>query len=306
MKLLKDDELASAIFHPAPDTSPLIDPVPSAEVFTTAESAIQPASIDLHVGQIFVPGEFDSSGAPNAKKQLSLKTGQTAVLTTKERLQLPRNIAAFGFPPARVSAAGLLMTNPGHIDPGFNGPLELTVINMGKEEFLLYEGLIIITVLSVQLSGDVTSDWQQRYGPQQIGTSVHKDLLSRLSADFLDIENRAQSIATKVVRDAELTIKDADIQVKRLQSEIGLAQTRLQTRYSVITALIAGIVTLLGLLITNFVTSSRQIDGLKSEIADLQKKTSDRSRLEQEIEQLRQQFNDLKLRDAVDERSTKK
>jgi dCTP deaminase len=306
MKLLKDDELAKAIFQPGPGVRALIDPVPSNRAFDTAESAIQPASLDLHLGEIFIPGaDPDSSGEPVARKELSLKTGQTAVLTTKEKVQLPPNIAAFGFPPARISAAGLLVTNPGHVDPGYTGPLHLTVINMGRQEFLLYEGLAILTVLFVELSGYVASDWQKRYGPPT-ETSLRKDLLSRLSPDFLDIENRATKIAARVVGDAELTIKNADIEVKRLQNETALTQTRLQSRYGLITALIAAIITLIGLLVTTYFTSAKELDGLRNQVTELTKKLDDRARLENEVQQLRQQVKDLELKIGTGPKDGKK
>src|SRR5271155_4044743 len=83
-------------------------------------SHIQPCSVDLHIGDIYLPGD-SAPGLPGnllARNELTLATGQTAVLVTRERLNMARNWAAYGFPPSHVSAGGLLMTNPGHIDPG--------------------------------------------------------------------------------------------------------------------------------------------------------------------------------------------
>jgi hypothetical protein len=37
------------------------------------------------------------------QRDLALKFGHTVVITTQEQLNLPNSIAAFGFPPARLS-----------------------------------------------------------------------------------------------------------------------------------------------------------------------------------------------------------
>src|SRR5687768_6762724 len=96
------------------------------------DDPIQASSIDLHIGKIFVPGEYESDGGPAWKKMLSLTHGRTAVLETMEELRVPNEYAAIGFPPSHVSSKGLLMTNPGHVDPGYSGSMRFTVINMAK------------------------------------------------------------------------------------------------------------------------------------------------------------------------------
>jgi dCTP deaminase len=110
-------------------------------------SLVQPCSLDLHIGDIFQPGvKADKAGsAGNPKTELVLKTGQTAIISTKESIHLPGDYAAFGFPPSHVSSRALLMTNPGHIDPGYSGKLQFTVINMGRESYVLRRKDLIVT-----------------------------------------------------------------------------------------------------------------------------------------------------------------
>src|SRR5665213_1478088 len=95
-------------------------------------SPIKGSSLDLTVGEIFIPGakagELGGIGKPRTR--VSLEVGQTAVLRSAEKLRLPPNIAGIGFPPStKVSLAGLLSTNPGHVDPDYKGYLHLTVVN---------------------------------------------------------------------------------------------------------------------------------------------------------------------------------
>src|SRR5439155_1078559 len=115
---------------------------------------IQPSSLDLTVGAIFRPevtlGKKGSLSQP--LDSWELRPGRTAIVQTKEELHLPDNICAVGFPPAHVSGRGILMTNPGHVDPGYVGRLSFTVINMGRDKFLLSPGLAIVTLLLFQLT----------------------------------------------------------------------------------------------------------------------------------------------------------
>jgi deoxycytidine triphosphate deaminase len=108
----------------------------------TKESPVKGATLNLTIGDIFVPGvAADELGGLNKPKQaLTLESGQTAVLRSAEVLRMPKNIAGVGFPPStRVSLAGLLSTNPGHIDPDYIGRVHLTVLNMGKTHFTFIE-----------------------------------------------------------------------------------------------------------------------------------------------------------------------
>lgn len=198
MSLLRDDELIAAI---TPEAGvPYVEGVglPSAAADRySKESPVQASSIDLHVGNIYLPGEkeTDLGGVKNPKDDYSLKTGETAVVTTAETLHLPNDIAGFGFPPSSVSFKGLLMTNPGHVDPGYQGVMRFTVINMGSDPYCLQRGGRIVTLLLFKLSAPVHANWQER---NPAGSSLpNHAAVNRLSRDFVDVEKRASDIAKK-------------------------------------------------------------------------------------------------------------
>jgi len=204
MKLLTDAELKAKIDVAESKliTNTLTDD------WTSKDSAVQPCSADLHIGYIQVPAEADDQPVKMIEKtgeELVLNTGGTAVVTTVEDLNMPDTIAGIGFPPSHVSIKGLLMTNPGHIDPGYQGPMHFTVINMGRQPFTLRVGDLICTVLFFELDEAVHADWKQRVTPQKSGEGkkgLPAAAVNRLSVDFLSVEKRAKKIARKAIRRA--------------------------------------------------------------------------------------------------------
>jgi dCTP deaminase len=165
------------------------------------ESLAQPASLDLHVGVVFVPPKKEPRIGQQVDKreEYTLEPGQAIVVDTTESLNFPKDIAAFGFPPTTISNRAILMTNPGHIDPGFKGKLNFTLINMGRESFSVKTGMVVATLLVIKLANPPTKDFSQRHPSfQQADPTVRE--LYRLGRDFLDLEQRARRVAGTVVR----------------------------------------------------------------------------------------------------------
>jgi deoxycytidine triphosphate deaminase len=159
MRLLRDLELYGLLISPNPIVSGLAR---KDLIIGDIDSPIQPCSIDLHVGEIFSPpaDPKELNDDPIAQSRHVLKPGATAVVRTKETLNLPGLIAGIGFPPARISAQGILTTNPGHVDPGYQGKLHLTIINMGRKDYPLIQGDPILTLLFFLLDENVEVDYQ--------------------------------------------------------------------------------------------------------------------------------------------------
>jgi deoxycytidine triphosphate deaminase len=191
--LLSDEELVKL------DPTIVIGLDRSGDLYS-AKSRIQPASIDLTIGDILLP-EINQDQEGSLQKPLKfhrLRSGHTAIVQTKEKLDLPSDLAAIGFPPSSVSSQGLLMTNPGHVDPGYKGRMKFTVINMGRESFLLKTGEIIVTLLFFRLTHSATKSYSER-NPVITG-DVTEQQLSTLAKDFLDFERRAEDVAKKTVQ----------------------------------------------------------------------------------------------------------
>ncbi len=196
MRLLRDEDLIASITA-APPAVPYADGVKLSNNRYSKESPVQAASLDLHIGDIYLPGkkETEIGGTKNSKFDVELETGATAVVTTREILHLPANIAGIGFPPSRVSFKGLLVTNPGHVDPGYEGVMRFTVINMAKEPYHLRTGDRIVRLLLFEMDKAAQSDWGVR-NPDGSQPPTQDDI-NLLSKDFVDVERRAETIARK-------------------------------------------------------------------------------------------------------------
>lgn len=176
------------------------------------DSPTQPASLDLTVGQIFLPCTEDQNkhGLPQGETQHVLEPGRTAIVLTREELQMPDDLVAIGFPPSKVSVQGFLMTNPGQVDPGYRGRLRFTVINMGRKKFVLREGDPIVSLIFNKMTEPAHSGWLARHSGHP-GGPITWENLNRVSSDFLSVESRAKEIAEKAIKDADLRIKKAGL-----------------------------------------------------------------------------------------------
>lgn len=75
---------------------------------------VQPSSIDLTVKLIHVPGKKN-------KKSHEIHPGETVILEINEIFSLSSDISGIVFPKNTLSKNGIIMTNPGHVDPGYKG-----------------------------------------------------------------------------------------------------------------------------------------------------------------------------------------
>lgn len=194
MSLLRDQDLIAGV-QVQPPAVPYVAGLDLPANPYSKDSPVQGASIDLHIGDIYLPGKKkdEEGGVGNPKSEHSLQTGETAVVTTKETIHLPDTVAGFGFPPSRVSFKGLLMTNPGHVDPGYEGVMRFTVINMAKEVYHLGRGDRIVRLLLFRMDKAVQADWRKR-NPEGSHPPSQSDI-NHLSKDFVDVERRAKRIA---------------------------------------------------------------------------------------------------------------
>lgn len=227
MTLLKDNELQATLVDGAQVLNVPAPPGGPNGGWDHKDSSVQPASLDLHVGHIYNPqAQPDESGGLNRPRSgYSLKPGETVVVTTAETLALGADIAGFGFPPSHVSFQGILMTNPGHIDPGYRGRLRFAVINMGSGQYSIRTGDVIMTVLFERLSAAARRDYAARH-QNQPAPDLNQEDLDRLSRDFLSIDDRAGAIATNTIKSAALVVP---IRVAVITAALALFGTVLST-----------------------------------------------------------------------------
>ncbi len=191
MTLLLDAELRSRITKSPPELIEGIDP-------KDVDRVIRGCAVDLHIGAVFrpgsKPGEPGSADKPH-QLSLTLEEGETALIRTREKFKLGADFAAFVYPVSAVSMKGLLMTNPGHVDPGYEGHVHVTVINMGREPYALEPNGRLLRAVIHCLNSNVKSPYVNPPGT----SPVTDEMLGKLSPDFLSIKKRAAA----AVRDAD-------------------------------------------------------------------------------------------------------
>ncbi|MFC7499731.1 hypothetical protein ACFQRC_10915 [Enterovirga sp. GCM10030262] len=198
--MLRDKEIHDRVAA-VPSIASKIDPAD----YTSKSSPIQASSIDLSVGDIFRPyssGFFRkfTTEAGQAHADVILKQGETVTIRTLERLHMPSNVAGIAFPPSRVSTKGLLMTNSGHVDAGYEGYLHMTVINMGKEPYPIRKGDRLVSLLLFQLTADAEASWKDRR-PETASNeeSFVRTAQQALSTDFMNVSQRAHAAAVNTI-----------------------------------------------------------------------------------------------------------
>lgn len=170
--------------------------------FNRSDSLVQPASIDLTVGQIWLPPDtVDPKKEPSRLKHRHvLSHGDTVMIETREELNLPDDISGLMFPKnGDFALKGLMITNFGHVDPGYKGKLRYTVINFGRDNYPIEEGQRITSLTLFKLDSAPNPTWSEisRYGSREIQGHV-----KALNRDFLDIENRIVKLVDESVNNA--------------------------------------------------------------------------------------------------------
>jgi len=197
MKLLRDIDIVAKLSNDIP----IILNVDEPKDWFSEFSPIRPCSIDLHIGKILLPSEDVVDNCKEIREEISviLPPGATALVKTRETMNLPSNIAGVVFPPAHLSSRGIMLINPGHIDPGSKTELHACIINMGRTPHSLRQNDKILRMMLFEVSEN----------PKQVNVSPleSRELLNALSKDFLNVEGRARETAQKTLKDAEYQVK---------------------------------------------------------------------------------------------------
>ena len=99
---------------------------------------VQPASIDIRLGNTFCVVEDSPTGILELDKEIRYKTitadtyillpNQFVLATTMEYLRLPDTLTAFVEGRSSLGRLGLFIQNAGWVDPGFEGEITLEML----------------------------------------------------------------------------------------------------------------------------------------------------------------------------------
>lgn len=149
---------------------------------------IQPASIDIRIGNTYSIVEDSSSGIINLEDPITYKQitadkyillpGQFVLATTMEFIELPDNLTAFVEGRSSLGRMGLFIQNAGWVDPGFKGEITLELFNANRCAIELKAGRRIGQLVFAQLDSNALHPYRGKYQGQQ-GTTGSKVFLDQ-------------------------------------------------------------------------------------------------------------------------------
>ena len=114
------------------------------------EEQIQPASVDIRLGNTFSVVEDTSDGIITMQNEIKYKTivadkylllpGQFVLATTLEYFAMPDDLTAFVEGRSSLGRLGLFIQNAGWVDPGFEGEITLELFNANRCAIELQSG----------------------------------------------------------------------------------------------------------------------------------------------------------------------
>lgn len=151
------------------------------------DDQIQPASVDIRLGNTFSIVEDSSAGILNftdkiVYKEIHAETylllpGQFVLATTKEYISLPDDLTAFVEGRSSLGRMGLFIQNAGWVDPGFSGEITLELFNANRCAIELQAGRRIGQLVFAQMDQAASKPYCGKYQGQRgaTGSKVYLD-----------------------------------------------------------------------------------------------------------------------------------
>lgn len=152
---------------------------------------VQPASVDIRLGNTFSIVEDSSTGIISLENQIRYKTietdtyillpGQFVLATTMEYFELPDNLTAFVEGRSSLGRMGLFIQNAGWVDPGFKGEITLELYNANRCAIELKAGRRVGQLVFALMDDHALNPYNGKYQGQRGATG---------SRVFMDKENQ--------------------------------------------------------------------------------------------------------------------
>ena len=149
---------------------------------------IQPASIDVRLGDTFSIVEDSSLGIVTLENEIQYKTlktdtylllpGQFVLATTMEYFELPDDLTAFVEGRSSLGRMGLFIQNAGWVDPGFKGEITLELFNANRCAIELKAGRRVGQLVFAKLDQKALNPYAGKYQGQRgaTGSRVYMDI----------------------------------------------------------------------------------------------------------------------------------
>ena len=152
---------------------------------------IQPASIDIRLGNTFSVVEDTSTGIINLENEIKYKTitsdsyillpNQFVLATSMEYFDLPDVLTAFVEGCSSLGRMGLFIQNAGWVDPGFKGEITLELYNANRCAIELKAGRRVGQLVFAKMDKTALNPYNGKYQGQRGATG---------SRVFMDKENK--------------------------------------------------------------------------------------------------------------------
>ncbi len=151
------------------------------------DNQIQPASVDIRLGNTFSIVEDSSTGILTFTNEIAYKKmqtdtylllpGQFVLATTKEYIRLPDDLTAFVEGRSSLGRMGLFIQNAGWVDPGFSGEITLELFNANRCAIELQAGRRIGQLVFAQMDQVALHPYRGKYQGQRgaTGSKVYLD-----------------------------------------------------------------------------------------------------------------------------------
>lgn len=151
------------------------------------EQQIQPASVDVRLGDTFSIVEDSSSGIITMESEIRYKTiqtdtylllpGQFVLATTMEYFVLPDDLTAFVEGRSSLGRMGLFIQNAGWVDPGFRGEITLELYNANRCAIELKAGRRVGQLVFAKMDQPAENPYCGKYQGQTgaTGSKVYMD-----------------------------------------------------------------------------------------------------------------------------------
>ena len=160
----------------------------SLEISPITEEQIQPASVDVRLGNTFSVVEDTSTGIITLENEIKYKTietdtylllpGQFVLATTREYFSLPDNLTAFVEGRSSLGRMGLFIQNAGWVDPGFKGEITLELFNANRCAIELKAGRRVGQLVFAEMDAAAQNPYNGKYQGQRgaTGSRVYRDM----------------------------------------------------------------------------------------------------------------------------------
>lgn len=170
------------------------DLVLRAQVDATGQPLVEAASYDLRAG-IVLWRERDSGDLAikyfekknDTQPTVTLQPGQMIFVITEEELKLSSTVSGTVYSRNKLQKENVLALNAGHVDPGYEGPILIRLINLGAQPWPITLGQAVFTIVFHTVEPDSVPNPADHRTREETLDAAKKTATSAFSNPFHDL-----------------------------------------------------------------------------------------------------------------------